>query len=53
MRDAHSNIKNISPSDELKDEYDTIHDMFAKRTISDTLKNIRDGERISDKSFSS
>jgi hypothetical protein len=53
MRDAHANLKNISPSDEFKDEYDMILDSFSKRTISDTLKHIRDEGRISDKSFSS
>jgi hypothetical protein len=53
MRDAHENLKNISPSDDLKYEYDTIIETFSKRTISDTLKHIRDEERISDKSFSS
>jgi hypothetical protein len=53
MRDAHANIKNISPSEDLKDEYDTINDTFSKRTITETLKHIRDEGRIPDKSFSS
>jgi hypothetical protein len=53
MRDAHANLKNIQPSDDLKDEYDTILQNFARKTISETLKDIRDEIMIPDKSFSS
>jgi hypothetical protein len=53
MRDAHANLKNVKPSVDLQDEYDTILQNFARRTISDTLKDIRDEIRIPDKSLSS
>jgi uncharacterized damage-inducible protein DinB len=53
MSDAHENLKKVLPSDEFKYEYNTIIETFSKRSISDTLKHIRDGELIWDKSFSS
>jgi oligoribonuclease NrnB/cAMP/cGMP phosphodiesterase (DHH superfamily) len=53
MRDAHENLKKIKPSDVLKDDYDFIIENFSKRTISETLNDIRNEVKIPDKSFSS
>jgi hypothetical protein len=52
MRDAHANLKDIKSPDECKVEYDMILEDFARKTISDTLKEIRSLSSM-DESFSS